>query len=209
MHVSACRLVGIWFLSVHLHLTVRLFPFRLNCFAHDSDGSPNKFVELTLRLSLITVISLTGLSAHECLDRHPSVFIELRADSEFYALPSAGKTGKTGLGSSAALVASLVTALFAHFGVGHPSLLTADDGDARLESAQLQGVAHDSIPSLLHHVAQAAHCAAQGKVGSGFDISAAFFGSQKYRRFDPSILAAVVEVGAILMFLYSVLMLYC
>jgi len=79
----------------------------------------------------------------------------------------------------------------------------------RLESAPLQGVAHDSIPSLLHHVAQAAHCAAQGKVGSGFDISAAFFGSQKYRRFNPSILAAVVEVDAIMMFILCTDAVFC
>ncbi|CAK9208385.1 unnamed protein product [Sphagnum troendelagicum] len=37
-------------------------------------------------------------------------------------------------------------------------------------------------------VSQAAHCAAQGKVGSGFDVSSAVFGSQRYVRFSPSVL---------------------
>jgi len=31
-----------------------------------------------------------------------------------------------------------------------------------------------------------AHCAAQGKVGSGFDVAAAVYGSCIYRRFDPN-----------------------
>ncbi|GBG59791.1 hypothetical protein CBR_g54895 [Chara braunii] len=44
---------------------------------------------------------------------------------------------------------------------------------------------------LIHKIAQAAHCAAQGKVGSGFDVSAAVFGSQRYIRFSPSALASL------------------
>lgn len=54
-------------------------------------------------------------------------------------------------------------------------------------------VADVDLLLLIHHVAQAAHCAAQGKVGSGFDVSAAFSGSQRYRRFTPSRLAPIVE----------------
>lgn len=33
-----------------------------------------------------------------------------------------------------------------------------------------------------------AHCAAQGKIGSGFDVSAAIFGTHVYSRFSPSLL---------------------
>jgi phosphomevalonate kinase len=44
----------------------------------------------------------------------------------------------------------------------------------------------------VHNLAQAAHCAAQGKVGSGFDIAAAVYGSCIYRRFDPKILENVL-----------------
>lgn len=36
---------------------------------------------------------------------------------------------------------------------------------------------------LLHNLAQYVHSLAQGKVGSGFDVSAAVFGSQVYKRF--------------------------
>jgi phosphomevalonate kinase len=48
----------------------------------------------------------------------------------------------------------------------------------------------------LHNLAQAAHCAAQGKVGSGFDVAAAVYGSSRYRRFSPSVLTGLPEPGA-------------
>jgi phosphomevalonate kinase len=48
----------------------------------------------------------------------------------------------------------------------------------------------------LHNLAQAAHCAAQGKVGSGFDVASAVFGSCLYRRFSPAILASHAEPGS-------------
>lgn len=82
---------------------------------------------------------------------------------------------KTGLGSSAALVTSLTTALLAWY----------------------TGLRKDQIPQhLVHNLAQAAHCAAQGKVGSGFDVAAAVFGACLYRRFTPAILEAIGEPTA-------------
>jgi phosphomevalonate kinase len=74
---------------------------------------------------------------------------------------------------------SLTAALLAHFS---------------LWMSQSNIIADNMLLELAHHLAQAAHCAAQGKVGSGFDVSAAFSGSQRYRRFDPAILAPLVEV---------------
>ncbi|CAG8715216.1 1715_t:CDS:2, partial [Funneliformis mosseae] len=79
---------------------------------------------------------------------------------------------KTGLGSSAALITSLVAALFVHFEI--VSNQTDDRG-------------------LIHNVAQFCHCLAQGKVGSGFDVSAAVWGSHIYKRFSPSILDDVMN----------------
>jgi len=79
---------------------------------------------------------------------------------------------KTGLGSSAALVTSLTAALIAWY----------------------LHVADQQLPQrLIHNLAQAAHCAAQGKVGSGFDVAAAVYGACLYRRFTPAILEAVGE----------------
>lgn len=37
-------------------------------------------------------------------------------------------------------------------------------------------------------MSQFVHCLAQGKVGSGFDVAAAVFGSQLYTRFDPVVI---------------------
>jgi ERG8-type phosphomevalonate kinase len=83
---------------------------------------------------------------------------------------------KTGLGSSAALITSLVTALLVQSGLIAPDQLT-------------------SAPArrLVHNVAQFVHCLAQGKVGSGFDVSAAVFGSQLYTRFNPAVLQPLMD----------------
>lgn len=85
---------------------------------------------------------------------------------------------KTGLGSSAALVTSLTAALLSHY--LHPMHfdLTSDKGR-----------------SILHNLAQTAHCRAQGKIGSGFDVAAAVYGSCLYRRFSPATLDSVPQPG--------------
>ncbi|KAG0259878.1 phosphomevalonate kinase [Mortierella polycephala] len=94
------------------------------------------------------------------------------------------KVHKTGLGSSAALITSLVSAIFIHFGA---SDINRDD------------TAHTTISKatattpFLHNVAQFVHCLAQGKVGSGFDVSSAVWGSHTYRRFSPEVLQAVMN----------------
>ncbi|RUS15435.1 ribosomal protein S5 domain 2-type protein [Endogone sp. FLAS-F59071] len=85
-----------------------------------------------------------------------------------------GNVHKTGLGSSAALITSLVAALFLH-----TSAVPALDGHADR--------------ALVHNVAQFVHCFAQGKVGSGFDVSAAVWGSHRYRRFDPKVLDSIMD----------------
>jgi phosphomevalonate kinase len=80
---------------------------------------------------------------------------------------------KTGLGSSAALITSLVSALLVHFSAISRETFSDVHGEGR---------------HLAHNLAQYVHCLAQGKVGSGFDVSSAVFGSQLYTRFDPAVL---------------------
>ncbi|KAN0060338.1 phosphomevalonate kinase [Thecaphora frezii] len=92
-----------------------------------------------------------------------------------------GDVHKTGLGSSAAMTTSLVGCLLTHLGA-----VARDDDGAQLSTHSL---------ALVHNLAQLAHCAAQGKVGSGFDVSAAVWGSQLYRRFDPAVLKPCLEQG--------------
>lgn len=85
---------------------------------------------------------------------------------------------KTGLGSSAALVTSLTAALLSHY-------LDRTHFDLATERGR----------TVLHNLAQTAHCRAQGKVGSGFDVAAAVYGGCLYRRFSPALLDAVPMPG--------------
>lgn len=94
------------------------------------------------------------------------------------------EVAKTGLGSSAAMTTSVVAALLHYFGV------------VKLPSSKClteQGSAESNI-DMVHIIAQSAHCLAQGKIGSGFDVSASSYGSQRYVRFSPSVLSSA-QVG--------------
>jgi len=173
----------------------------------------NAFVETTLSYAL-TYIARTA--HHRPNHSMHSARITILADNDYYSQPSAPTSAaaaaaaasststsssssattvppgrfavfpttlkgahKTGLGSSAALVTALTAALLSHY--LPPSLFdAATDGGRRT----------------LHNLAQAAHCAAQGKVGSGFDVAAAVYGSCTYRRFSPAVLAGLPDAGA-------------
>lgn len=87
---------------------------------------------------------------------------------------------KTGLGSSAALITSLVSGLLVHLGAIPASELDTVDSHGR---------------QLAHNAAQFIHCYAQGKVGSGFDVASAVFGSQLYTRFDPGVISGLMGDG--------------
>ncbi|MQL73304.1 hypothetical protein Taro_005654, partial [Colocasia esculenta] len=88
------------------------------------------------------------------------------------------EVAKTGLGSSAAMTTSVVAALLHYLGVVNLQ-----------SSARKSLVDNDSDLDLVHVIAQCAHCVAQGKIGSGFDVSAAVYGSQRYVRFSPTVLS--------------------
>ncbi|XP_031502038.1 phosphomevalonate kinase, peroxisomal [Nymphaea colorata] len=93
------------------------------------------------------------------------------------------EVAKTGLGSSAAMTTAVVASVLHYLGVVKLSV-SCKDLEAEKLSADLD---------VIHAVAQTAHCIAQGKVGSGFDVSAAVYGSQHYVRFSPEILAVAQE----------------
>ncbi|GAX25445.1 phosphomevalonate kinase [Fistulifera solaris] len=149
--------------------------------AESMNASSNEFIEKTLRVSLLYL-----------LENDPSVdFIHLtiQADNDFYSLvthlkernlpitlqnalslpiflpatvdQTSGKVCKSGLGSSACLVTSMVGALCHAF---------------------------QKPDAILYNLAQISHCYAQGKVGSGFDVSAACHGSHVYQRFPETTL---------------------
>ncbi|CAK7356051.1 unnamed protein product [Dovyalis caffra] len=86
------------------------------------------------------------------------------------------EVAKTGLGSSAAMTTAVVAALLHYLGVVDLSSLSKDEGSVDLD--------------MVHIIAQTAHCIAQGKVGSGFDVSSAVYGSHRYVRFSPDVLSS-------------------
>lgn len=154
--------------------------------------SANPFVETTLSYAL-TYIARAARQGPTQSSIRPTRLTVL-ADNDYYsnsgfvnAAPGArfarfgarlSDAHKTGLGSSAALVTALTAAILTHY--LDPTLF---DPSA------------DAGRTTLHNLAQAAHCAAQGKVGSGFDVAAAVYGSCRYRRFSPNVLAGLPEPG--------------
>jgi len=111
-------------------------------------------------------------------DLHKPVNLETLAElPKFYSPKEKKEIHKTGLGSSAAMVTSLVASLLVHLGVVGPKATEMKDRE------------------IIHRVAQFVHCLAQGKVGSGFDVSSATYGSQKYTRFNARALQRCLEAA--------------
>ncbi|KAF4950387.1 hypothetical protein FGADI_8206 [Fusarium gaditjirri] len=153
--------------------------------------NPNPFVETTLSYALTYIDRVAKQRPSHSM---ASARLIILADNDYYSHSESestrqgrfakfpvtlGDANKTGLGSSAALVTSLTAALLAHY-------LLED----------LFNIQSDQGKRTLHNLAQAAHCAAQGKVGSGFDVATAVYGSCRYRRFSPETLSSIPEPGA-------------
>ncbi|KAH7483563.1 hypothetical protein FOMA001_g6422 [Fusarium oxysporum f. sp. matthiolae] len=153
--------------------------------------NPNPFVETTLSYALTYIDRVAKQRPSHSM---ASARLIILADNDYYSHSESestrqgrfakfpvtlGDANKTGLGSSAALVTSLTAALLAHY-------LPED----------LFNIQSDRGKRTLHNLAQAAHCAAQGKVGSGFDVATAVYGSCRYRRFSPDTLSSIPEPGA-------------
>ena len=156
-----------------------------------SSQSRNRFIETAL------AYALTYASTVDFTKIGPAS-ITILADTDYYSHPSTSGNGipstvdrfldfniplhqahKTGLGSSAALVTAFTAAVVAHY--APQEVVDASSTQEKLR---------------LHNLAQAAHCAAQGKIGSGFDVAAAAYGSCLYKRFSPSILERLGDMGS-------------
>ncbi|KAF5477841.1 hypothetical protein F2P56_004454 [Juglans regia] len=90
------------------------------------------------------------------------------------------EVAKTGLGSSAAMTTAVVAALLHYLGV-------VNLNSTKEQHKEKKGTADLDV---IHIIAQTAHCLAQGKVGSGFDVSSAVYGSQRYVRFSPDVISS-------------------
>jgi len=197
-------------------------PFLLSPASLDSKRNPYAEFAIELGLSAVCgsddAIKRVESFLKKLVMDGSSLKFQLQADNEFYSqrahleslglpinlaslsslpkfLPcplSAGEgsdvvVNKTGLGSSAALVTSLVgaTAAFFHRGIYYNQNESTSTIDAFLSSAEFR--------ITIHNAAQIAHGLAQGKVGSGFDVSSATFGSILFTRIPPDVLGAFME----------------
>lgn len=103
------------------------------------------------------------------------------------------------------MVTSLVSALLLHWdsrsesGVTStsPSVLsTSPPPPAKFSKPTRHDLPDKDTLSLIHNLAQYVHSLAQGKVGSGFDVSAAVYGSHVYRRFAVECLSELLDLPA-------------
>jgi phosphomevalonate kinase len=136
----------------------------------------------------------------------------LRKLPKFLACPveEDGKVSvaKTGLGSSATLTTSLVAVLLRFFGMiqlaprhsgSSPKKVRANSStDSSAGNAGLHNSGNSSNNlaedlRIVHNLAQLVHCKAQGKIGSGFDVASAVYGTQVYQRFSPDAFASLLE----------------
>jgi phosphomevalonate kinase len=182
-----------------------------------TDQPNNSYVRDTLAVAMTAVVALSERASspaepstlsnvtRQCNRQGLGVSILLQADNDFYSqvgrlqsqqLPltraslatvppyapclanESGDVAKTGLGSSAAMITSLSAALMCFLNVAkvHPQ-------EPRLVDADV---------ALVHKVAQVCHAAAQGKIGSGFDVCAAVYGSAEYVRYSTAVLAPLL-----------------
>lgn len=191
----------------------------------NGDYAANGFVSKSLHYSLIAISSLITPESFEAT-LSTGLLLDIRGDRQFYSslpipddvaqvaqnfqLPDdttittepiyhdnpENYTTKTGLGSSAAVVSSLVSGSFAFFGLLQPSprdlQLIPHLSSAILPPNQTPAEQRQLLKRYAYRIAQIAHCIAQGKVGSGFDVSTAFYGTQVYCRFSPKIIADLI-----------------
>ncbi|CAI5495580.1 unnamed protein product [Closterium sp. Naga37s-1] len=119
------------------------------------------------------------------------------------------EVAKTGLGSSAAMTAAVSAALLRFLGVlggtgsGAPDEVCQERpmGSGAEEGSQEEAVGSEGTvgrEEVVHRVAQVAHCLAQGKAGSGFDVASGVFGSMCYQRFNPAVMHSLM-VGALVL----------
>lgn len=156
------------------------------------NGRFNPFVEATILITINYAISSGVINENS---NAKNIKITMFSDAEYHSQINSTekvstnksmkflyhkneitKVSKTGLGSSAGLVtsltASLLSSLFSNFDINNSSLKWKEK---------------------VHNLSQIAHCKAQGKIGSGFDVASATFGSIIYQRFSPQLINTLLE----------------
>lgn len=150
------------------------------CEAETTIGGRNPFLEETIKVVLAYVVPKKNFNLQITLFSDPGFHTQENTEKRssessqklfLYHGKPINKVAKTGMGLSAGLVSVVASALLAHF---------------------LEKPASDII-DIIHNVSQIAHCGAQGKIGSGFDVAAAVYGSIIYRRFRPDVINSLLD----------------
>lgn len=141
----------------------------------EANGRKNPFLEATVEILFrylpsqnknitLTIFSDPGFHTQDSTVAK----VSLKSKKRFlYHNDEIANIAKTGLGSSASLVTVVVMAIVSQY--YHQPI-------------------HELL-NLVHNLAQISHCKAQGKIGSGFDVATAVYGSIRYRRFQPHLIS--------------------
>jgi len=153
------------------------------CGPHDKNQDKQPLVANTIRCALQFLSHVTPEELRRQLTN--GLLIQLNADGAFYS----GR-GKTGLGSSAALVAALSTALLTLCGwITAPS-----PSSSAIDASATTDIVQRSRLDSAHRLAQFAHAAGQSLIGSGFDVAAAFYGCCVFHRADAALLEPIYKL---------------
>ncbi len=123
--------------------------------------SPDASQMLNLLKTSCEIASMYALSKGKNIK---GLKVSTKNDRQFAYTLESGKLSKSGLGASAAVIVTAIKGILAAYGI-----------DPMENEAA-------------HKLSQLAHSVATGKVGSGFDIAAATYGSIVYTRYSPEIL---------------------
>jgi Phosphomevalonate kinase len=124
-----------------------LFPFEVI-------GNSNEFIDEAVKTSIFIISLFKNFKEND-------IKLTLVADDEFY------KNGKTGLGSSAALINVIVKSLFRVYDLDNQELL--------------------------YFTCLVSNFRAQNKIGSGFDVSATVYGSHIFRRNTSALVSRLID----------------
>ena len=187
----------------------------------EQQNNPNPFVEKALRVALLYLQPPAPAVVPEPSSTTTvhQIHLKIAADNDFYSLvphlqarqwpcdyasaqqlparlPAARRSSttsdyyKTGLGSSACLVTAVTAALVQAW----QQSLSSESQQQQKQQQTLANTTSSNWIETMARLAQIGHCYAQNKVGSGFDVSAACFGSHVYRRFPAEFLQKVLVV---------------
>ncbi|KAI9995625.1 hypothetical protein PInf_012690 [Phytophthora infestans] len=165
----------------------RRFRFQLRETSHR-----NSYIEETVLCALNGIAGLQALKSNDTFqhlkETNAGVHVTLRGDNDFYSQVQRLQDAKLPLRRAhLKTLEAFLPPTMEERGGKHVALKTGMGSSAALEQQDLE---------VVHNLAQLSHCYVQRKIGSGFDVSAACFGSQRYTRFPSSILNAFTSEDA-------------